>query len=204
MKQLLLIGGSAGAGKTTASRSLAKQLGAGWLQADTVWIAMQEALPHDSARYRQLRIDERITQSSDPVELLVAAHVQASRLVCAALPRVLQFELQTHETLIADGAWLLPEFLAGLRLDDVDVRCAILHEPEPAEVRAAMDSRRGMKMVAPWHERSAGASWAYGQWLAGEAARHHVPVVEARPRASLLERVSDALRVFPGVDSPAP
>ena len=204
MKRLLLVGGAAGAGKTTAARSLAKRLSAGWLQVDTLWIAMQEALPRDSARYRQLRVDERITQSSDPVELLVAGHVQASRLVCAALPRVLQFELQTHETLVADGAWLLPEFMAGLRLDDVEVRGAVLYEPELAEVRAAMDSRRAMKMVAPWHERSARASWAYGQWLAGEAERFHIPVVAARSRAGLLERLCDALGVTDSVDSPAP
>lgn len=202
MKRLLLIGGAAGAGKTTAARSLARRLGAGWLQVDTLWIAMQEALPRDSAQYRQLRIDERITQSSDPVELLVAAHVQASRLVCAGLSRVLQFELQTHKTLVADGAWLLPEFMAGLCIEDVEVRGAILHEMDPAEVRAAMDSRRGMKMVAPWHERSARTSWAYGQWLAGEAGRRHIPVVAARPRASLPERLSDALGVPLSVDSP--
>lgn len=204
MKRLFLIGGSAGAGKTTTAKLLAQRLGAGWLQIDMLWIAMQEALPRDSTPYRRLRIDERITQSEDPIELLVAAHVEASRQVCGALPRILQFELQTHDTLVADGAWLLPEFVAGLCLEDIEVRGAVLHEPDPHEVRAAMDSRRGLKMVAPWHERSARASWAYGQWLASEAARCRIPVVAARPRATLLERTCAALGISDSVDSPAP
>lgn len=193
MKRLLLIGGSAGAGKSTAARALADRLDAGWLQIDTLWIAMQEAAPPDSLQYRQLRIDERITQSSDSIELLVAAHVQASELVCVVLPRVLQFELQAHDTLVADGAWLLPGFMSSLRIDDVEIRTAVLHEFDPMEVKAAMDSRRALKMVAPWHERSARASWAYGQWLAAEAHRHHIPVVAARPRDDLLSRLAGAL-----------
>jgi adenylate kinase family enzyme len=40
-QRLILIGGSAGTGKTTVARGLASRLGAGWLQVDTVWLAMQ-------------------------------------------------------------------------------------------------------------------------------------------------------------------
>lgn len=202
MPHLFLIGGSAGAGKTTVARSLANHLQAGWLQVDTLWIAMQEAAQPGSDMYRTLRVDERIVNSTDRLELLVAAHVQASRIVCAALPRVLQFELQTHDTLVADGAWLLPEFLAGLAINGVTVRSAVLHEEDPIAVQAAMDSRREMKMVAPRHERSARASSAYGEWLAGEADRFHVPLVAARPRSTLFPRLMAALGIADGVDSP--
>ena len=202
MKRLFLIGGSAGAGKTTGAREMARRLDAGWLQIDTLWITMQESVPRDSAAYRTVRIDERIVNSNDPVELLLAAHVQASRLVCAALPRILQFELQAHDALLADGAWLLPEFMAWVEIEGVEKKAAMLYEPEPEEVRAAMDSRRGTKMVAPWHERSTRASWAYGQWLAGEADRFHLPVIEARPRETLFDRLSAALGIDDRVDSP--
>lgn len=202
MKRLFLIGGSAGAGKTTAARELARRLGAGWLQIDTVWITMQESVPKDSEAYRTLRIDERIVNSTAPVELLVAAHVQASRMVCASLPRIVQFELQSHDALVADGAWLLPEFMSALALEDVLVIPALLYEPDPTHVKAAMDSRRRLKVVAPWHERSARASWAYGQWLASEADRFHVPIVAARPRETLFNRLSAALSIDDRVDSP--
>lgn len=42
-RRLILVGGSAGSGKTSVARTLAGDLGAGWLQLDTVWIAMKAA-----------------------------------------------------------------------------------------------------------------------------------------------------------------
>ena len=41
-RRLLLVGGSAGSGKSTVARSLASRLGAGWLQLDTIWVAEPE------------------------------------------------------------------------------------------------------------------------------------------------------------------
>ena len=99
---MFLIGGSAGAGKTTVSRALARDLDAGWLQIDTLWIAAQDAVGHDSEAYRTLRVDEFIMNSEAPFQELVERHIDASRLVCGMLPRALQFELQVHETLFAD------------------------------------------------------------------------------------------------------
>lgn len=195
MKQLVLIGGSAGAGKSTVAKPLANALGAGWLQIDTLWIALQEALAPDTDAYNRLRIDKRVVESDDSTELLVAAHIEASQAICAVLPRALEFDLRNHSTVVADGAWLLPEFMANLRLDGVTVRAAILHEADPADVRAAMDSRRAVNVVAPWHERSALASWAYGNWLAEEARRVGIPVVAAQPRESLVARLRAALDV---------
>lgn len=188
-RRLLLVGGSAGAGKTTVARALARELQAGWLQLDTLWIAAQDAVQKDSATYRALRVDEFIKNSAAPIEELVARHVEASRLVCKMLPRALQFELQTHETLVADGAWLLPEFVATLTFEDAAVAAVFIHEPEFEEVRRTMDARREVKMVAPWHERSAHVSWSYGNYLADEAVRLGLPVVSARPRETLLARV---------------
>lgn len=36
------------------------------------------------------------------------------------LPEVFAFELDTRPVLVADGAWLLPSFVAGLELPDTE------------------------------------------------------------------------------------
>ncbi len=194
-RRLLLISGAAGAGKTTAARALASETGAGWLQVDTLWIAAQDAVGPESELYRTLRIDQLIRDSDLPFDELVRCQEEASQLVCRMLPRALRIELQTHEVLVADGAWLLPGFASSLAIEGVEVRAAVIHEAYAEEVRLAMDSRREIPMVAPWHERSARASWAYGNFLAEEASRVGVPVVAARSRETLLSRLRTALNV---------
>jgi len=187
-KRLILLGGAAGAGKSTTARALARELDAGWLQLDTIWVALHGVFPPDSPESQLLRVDERVRDRQDPVEAIVEHHIETSRFVCRALPGALEFELQSHETLVADGSWILPGFVAGLSMPGATVSAMLIHEPDIHEVRIAMDSRKETKMVAPWDARSVEVSWRYGNWLASEATKHRLPVVLARPRETLLER----------------
>ena len=125
---------------------------------------------------------------------LLEQHIAASRRICTWLPRALEFELLTHQTLIVDGAWLLPEFLASFALDDVEVSRAIIHEADREALQAAMAARTGLKMVASHHEAGARLSWEYGNWLEAEAKQWRIPVVAARPRETLLDRLRGVLQ----------
>ena len=194
VRRLYLLGGSAGAGKTTVAKELARILDAGWLQLDTVWLALQDAFPSGSEEHMLLSIDERIRRQDGTADDLVGHQLRAAAFVCNALKRALLFELQAHATVIVDGAWLLPSYMAELEVEDAVVAGAVLYEAERDAVKAAMASRRTTaRMVAPWHDLSATVSWQFGMRVAEDAAALGIPVVAARPRETLVARTRRAL-----------
>ncbi|MGE3075555.1 MAG: hypothetical protein AB7N24_17710 [Dehalococcoidia bacterium] len=195
MKRLILLGGASGSGKSTTSKLLANELGSGWLQIDTIWVAAQEALADDIEKSHLLRVDRRVIEAKEPVSDLVEQEIAAGQFVCSLLPRVFWTELQRHDVLVADGAWLQPGFVKTLKVDGTDIHGVFLHEPDQAEVRKALDGRRADQTWAHWREPVAAVKWTYGNWLAGEARRLGLAVVAARPRETLVRRVRAALCV---------
>lgn len=192
-KRLYLVGGASGSGKSTTAKLLARELEAGWLQVDTIWVAFQEVLLTDEAATHLLRVDARIFHSDDTVEELLDHQIAAGRFIGSRLVRVFWTELQKHDTVVADGAWLLPELAASLKVEGAEVRAAFLHESDEAAVRSTLDGRRIVKTPTPWHPRVAAVNWAYGNWLASEAEKFGLPVVAAQPRETLVERLRHAL-----------
>jgi predicted kinase len=181
--RLLLIGGAAVTGKSIVARTLATRLNAAWLQLDTLWIAMRDAAPQNSKERALLDIEQRIRAQAEPAEVLLDHHIAASETVCAALPHALAFELQTHPTVVADGAWLIPELAAQLDLDDVSIRSVFLHEADPQQVAQAMSSRRGVAMVQ-CGMRKAPTCLAVWQLAGRPSWGVALPVVSSRPYAT--------------------
>jgi len=192
-KHLILVGGSAGSGKTTVAQTLAGDLGAGWLQLDTVWIAMKAAAGNGSSAFSQLDIAGRMRRGGDSDDELLAAHIAASEAVCEVLPEVFAFELDTHPVLVADGAWLLPSFIAGLELPDTEVRCVFLQHTDVDGVAAALASRLGDRPPQERHLRTNRQIWQYGAWVSEQARVHELPVLDPLPFATLTDRARAAL-----------
>ena len=191
-RRLVLVGGTAGTGKSTAARALAGRLDASWLQLDTLWIAMRDVAAPGGRLHAVLDVDAHLRAGSDPVDVLVERHAAAAAIVCAALPEALAFELDVHPVVVADGAWVLPRWAAELQLPDTEITTVFLHEPDRAGLRDALVARRAGP-TNPWHETSDAALWAYGAWLAAQAATVDLPVVEPRPYDTLLARLVVAL-----------
>ena len=191
--RLFLVAGSAGSGKSTLAQSLAHELDAGWLQLDSIWLAMKVAAGEGTPARDVLDIDRRMRREDEADDDVLAAHVAASGEVCRALPTVLGFELQAHERLVVDGAWLLPSFVTELELPDTQVRAVYVVQRTEPDVEAALIPRRGGLPLEDRHRLMNRRIFQYGAWLADEARAHDLPVVDALPFESLLDRARAAL-----------
>jgi 2-phosphoglycerate kinase len=192
-KRLILIGGSAGSGKTTAARALAGQLGAGWLQLDSLWIAMRAAARQGSSAFSMLDVAGRMRRGGDSDDELLAAQIAASAAVCAVLPEVFTLELDTRSILVADGAWLLPSFTAGLELPDTDVRCVFLQHADVDGVAGVLAARLDGRAPQERHIRMNRQIWQYGAWVSEQARMHDLPVLDPLPFSTLTDRARMAL-----------
>ena len=192
-RRLFLVAGSAGSGKSTLAKALARELDAGWLQLDSIWLAMKVAAGEGTPARDILDIDRRMRREDEADDDVLAAHVAASGEVCGALPAVLRLEFEAHERLVVDGAWLLPSFVTGLELPDTEVRAVYVVQRTEADVEAALIPRRGGLPLENRHRLMNRRIFQYGAWLADEARAHDLPVVEALPFESLLNRARAAL-----------
>ena len=192
-RRLFLVAGSAGSGKSTLAKALAHELDAGWLQLDSIWLAMKVAAGEGTPGRDVLDIDHRMRREDDADDDVLAAHIAASGEVCRALPTVLGLELQAHERLVVDGAWLLSSFVTELKLPDTEVRAVYVVQRTEADVEAALIPRRGGLPLKDRHRLMNRRIFQYGAWLADEARAHDLPVVVALPFESVLDRARAAL-----------
>jgi 2-phosphoglycerate kinase len=192
-RRLFLVAGSAGSGKSTLAKALARELDAGWLQLDSIWLAMKVAAGEGTPARDILDIDRRMRREDKADDEVLSAHVAASGEVCRALPAVLRLELEAHVRLVVDGAWLLPSFVTELELPDTDVRAVYIVQRTEADVEATLIPRRGGLPLEDRHRLMNRRIFQYGAWLADEARAHDLPVVEALPFESLLDRARAAL-----------
>lgn len=192
-RRLFLVAGSAGSGKSTLAKALARELDAGWLQLDSIWLAMKVAAGEGTPARDILDIDRRMRRPEEADDDMLAAHIAASSEVCRALPPVLPLELEAHERLVVDGAWLLPSFVTKLQLPDTDVRAVYVVQRTEADVEAALIPRRGGLPLEDRHRLMNRRIFQYGTWIADEARALGLPVVEALPFESLLDRARTAL-----------
>jgi 2-phosphoglycerate kinase len=193
VRRLVLVGGSAGSGKTTLARSLADDLRAGWLQLDSIWLAMKVGAGEGTAAYDLLDIDGRMRRDGEPDAVVLDAHVAAAEKVCSVLPKVLPLELQAHETLVVDGAWLLPSFVGALSLPDCAVSSVYVSHTDESGVAEALAPRLEGRPPEERHLRMNRRIQQYSVWLADQARAHGLPVVEALPFDTLLHRAMSAL-----------
>lgn len=198
---VLLIGGSSGTGKTTVSAEIGRRFDASWLQVDDLRLALQHT------RVRLPRESDALSFFTDtpgvwelPPERLRDGLIAVGEAMAPAIEIVVENHVATDAPVVIEGDGILPSLLARPalrhRLADGRVRAVLLAEPDEEVILANMLARgRGIAGQSdPALRTQAQANRLFGRWLADEAARFGLPVLESRPWTELADRIDGALR----------
>jgi len=202
--KVLLIGGSAGVGKTTAASAIARRFNVSFVQVDDFRMALQSVT--SPAEYPQLHFfisspgvaKEEIWQKTP--EELCDALIKVGEIVSRALEVVIAHHVAVGISIVLEGDGILPHFaarsnFAGLDAQD-QVSTVFIHEPDEDFFFSRIQGRENIPDSEQLKEQRTQArmNWLYGQWLSKEAERLHLPVIPARPWRALADRILAAIR----------
>ena len=193
---VLLIGGASGVGKSVVANQLGLRLGASWLHVDDLRLAFQRSRVMLPERTEALYFFEETPEIwTMPPELLRDGLIGVGQVLSPALEVIIENHVDTVAPVVIEGDAILPSLLSRPtvrdRVSDGHVQAVFLVEAEEEVVFANIVARgRGMGGRREAELRTeARAKWLYGQWLADEAHRYGLPVLEPRPWSTLFERI---------------
>jgi len=190
--QVLLLGGASGVGKSEVSYRLARHFGVGITEVDDFQILLERmTTPQQQPELHWWRTDPAFAQAS--ATKIMEQGLEIGHAMGPGLEAVIAHHLRTTPVVL-EGDFLHPALAAQTsfadQVNDGRVRAAFLHEPDEAQYLANYRSREPAS--GPQVKR-ARVSWLKDQWLKREAERHGLPVVPARPRETLFERLIAAV-----------
>ncbi len=184
---MLLLGGPSGAGKTSVSYALARRFGVGLSEIDDLYIvAKQMTTP---AQQPVLHAWDTHPRALDlAAEQILEMHIAACRVMSASIEAVVANHVETDTPIVLEGDYVLPEVLprAGKRIAAV-----FLYEPDEMQIVRNFAQR---EPDAGEQAKRARVSWLFGQWLREECGRYGAVALPSRPWASVLERITEAIR----------
>ncbi len=193
--QVLLIGGSSGTGKTVVSKQIGLQLGIPWQQVDDLRLALihsQATLPEDTEALYNFQAADVWQQ---PPLHLCKALIALGAVMSPAIEIVVANHVATKAPLILEGDAIQPALFARPEIQQYatggQLQAVFVIEPEEEILLANMQARgRNIEGQSDAEQRTeAHAKWLYGQYLAQEAQRYGLPIVEPRPWSTLAERI---------------
>lgn len=197
---VIILFGASGSGKSHTAHELARRLGWTWMQADDLRIAFEfspatrpEVL-HDLTVFHPLR-----EPWEQPMEELVASHIQTAEHMRVACETVIHSHLVTGVPMIIEGDCIHPDVLKTEKLapafSDGGIRTACLGTPSAGQREWAIRSRAGRspdeERITFWVALGTG----FGRWIEETCASHGVPLVAPMPRDDLVGRVAATLRL---------
>lgn len=191
--QVLLLGGPAGAGKTSVSYRLARHFDVGITEVDDFQILLERlTTPAQLPVLHFWRTHPAFAQLS-PAAILENG-LAIGRVLAPGLEAVIANHLETQTPIVLEGDFIHPALAAQAsfagQANDGRVRAIFLYEPDEQQLVANFAARapEGGEQT-----KRARVSWLYGQWLKDEAERYGLPILPARPWDSVFARIIAAL-----------
>ncbi|CAN5515766.1 hypothetical protein BH23CHL2_BH23CHL2_18650 [soil metagenome] len=199
---VLLIGGVSGAGKTMEARELARRLAVPWIGVDDLRLALQwsrVSLPEPGQTGALYFFLDTPDVWSLPPERLRDGLIDVAELMTPAIEIVIQNHLHNGDSLIIEGDGIHPRIVerSKLRLDFERgaARAVFVHEPYEGRLYANYITRQRLIEGRPDTDlrNEARAKALFSEWIAAEARKHGLPVIDSRPFDSLLDRIMSAV-----------
>lgn len=195
---VILIGGSSGTGKTQTATELARRHEASLLLADDVRLALQrETGPTDHPELHFFVARPYYLSQLEALEIRNGL-IGVGKVVSHALEIVIAHHLHTKLPVVIEGDGILPSLGAQASFVGREaagaIRSVFLVESYPQEMLSnSLKRGRGMEARSAQEQtRHSESSVLYGNWLAVEARRLGLPVIDSRPWETLLERTEAA------------
>ena len=189
--KVLLIGGSSGVGKTVVARELSNYLSLSLLLLDDVRLALQQATSTETNPDLHVFLNYETEQWRNS-ESIYADWITVGQAMVKPLNAIISHHIIVPDVgaIIVEGDGILP-MVRKQFLEPKDVCTVFIVEQNEKQLLHNLQSRgRGFddwdKMQ---QEGFAHASWLYGQWLAQEANKLGLPVINAGPQKTILERL---------------
>jgi hypothetical protein len=183
-------------GKTRVAKELGLHLGRSWLQIDDVRLAFQRSRVTLPEKTEVLYFFEQTPALwTLPPERLRDGLIGVGQVLSPALEVIIENHVDTLAPLVIEGDAILPSLWSRPsvrdRVSKGHVQAVFLVEPEEEIVLTNIVARgRGLGGRSETELRTeARAKWLYGQWLAQQAHRFGLPVLEPRPWTTLVERI---------------
>ena len=181
--EVLLIGGASGTGKTSVSYRVARHFGVGITEVDDFQILLEHmTTPEQQPLIHYWNMHPEAAQL--PLEKQVDLLIGIGQVMQPALEAVIANHLESHTPVVLEGDFILPALAAQPNAGRV--RAVFLTEPDEAQLRHNYALR---EPEAGEQTGRARVSWLYNQWLEREAAKANLPVIAARPWATVFERL---------------
>ncbi len=196
---VLLVGGHSGSGKSTAAERIGLELGVPWLSVDDLRLAVQRYCLHRHEPGDPLYFfEETPSPFRLPPERLRDALTGVASAVAPAVEMVVENHVAIDAPVIVEGNGILPSLLRSPALrgpaSNGRVRAVFVVEPDESALVETMRTRgiytEGLSPAEV--DNRARGFWLYGRWLEDQARARGLPVLEARPRETLHERVLEA------------
>ena len=195
--KVLLIGGSSGVGKTVAAQQLAKHLSISLLLLDDIRIALQQATTIETNPELHVFLNYQPEQWRNS-QTIHSDWITVGKAMMKPLNAIVDHHLKVPNVgpIIIEGDGILPS-AENQVLGQKEVCSIFIVEQREEQILNNLRSRgRGFNDGNEAEQKGfAHASWLYGQWLAQEAEKLGLPVINARPYQTVFNRLLSTVSI---------